>query len=341
MAQAQIQLKQYPQALNFINKALAKNPQNTSYLYCKSKILILSENYKGALKFIQKLEDENALGLIFKNDFAVQKEYILENLAKNDVDKKYHSAKTSYIKGDYYKSIKKCDEILSTNKNSYKTLALLGANNLKIGNLTQAEQNFQQAYEKNEKYAPALEGLGDIQFINFNYALALKYHQKAFEQSKNALLANKIILDCEFTHDSKISEKFKKEAVKLDEKPFFEYYEIATTLGRYDTKDRLLRQEYIIKSIVTYPLYQNSWSEFARIQISKQDYAFAKNILFAVSLGEKADYQYYYNCALLNLGLKKPHEALENLKTALSLNENYLPAKELQAEILADTSESI
>ena len=115
MAQALLESRQYQQALMFIDIAIKKNPENSNYLSYKIEVLNRSGKHKEALKFMEKLEIANVLTPEFRNKILIQKEEVLAELSSNENDKKFHLISVNYLKGDYYKVINECQNILNFN----------------------------------------------------------------------------------------------------------------------------------------------------------------------------------------------------------------------------------
>ena len=117
MAQALLESRQYQQALMFIDEAIRKNPENPSYICYKAKILNNSGKSKEALKYLEKYEISDTITPEFRNEISIEKERVLANLSNNENDKRFHLINVNYLKGDYYKAINECQNILNFNKN--------------------------------------------------------------------------------------------------------------------------------------------------------------------------------------------------------------------------------
>ncbi|MBE7705800.1 MAG: hypothetical protein E7Z91_00950 [Cyanobacteria bacterium SIG30] len=334
LAQAQVKTKQYKTALNTIEKAIKKNPDNNLYLSYKLKILIYQNDYKKALKFIKELEKNNLITTSFINDFSIQKKDIEKNLAKTNEDKLLRQIDIAYLENDTYSAIKYANEILEINKNSVNALTTLGFCELKLKNIEEAKKYAQLAYEINKKHSKTLELKGDIEFIDFKYLNALKYYQKSYSKDKNTLVLNKILLSSVFAKNNEAINKYMKIMEKNKSNQFLEFYDIAVSNSKYLPNEKTnLSNEYLKKSIVMNPFWEESWLEFAKNEIQKDKILFATNTLDSISINKKLGYNFYYVKALLEYKLGNLDETIKNLDYSVKLNPNFIPAKQLKDEI--------
>jgi len=322
LSQSMFELRQYPQALNYIDIAISKNPKNSSYALYKTKILVISQDYKNALKHIEK--HEKTISQNFKKELLIYREQAFANLPKEN--KKYHTAYSHYLDGNYSKVVK---DLQNLDKKAYMEHALLAKAHLMLGNYEEAVKNFEWSYKINKSYAPALSGLGDAEFISGRYAQSIEHYKKAYSEDKtdvgNAL---KLVLAYEAIGDEKNSKKFINIANKLDRNPFFEEYEIAATLLTETNKG-----QYLKKSLNNNMFFEDCWYEVIEMALENDRVKGAHNILYIMSFSNKLSYRRFYTAALVYDALGERDKAITNLKYTLNMNPDFEEARKLMAKL--------
>lgn len=330
LAQSMFELRQYQQALNYIEIALSKNPQNSSYKFYKTKILFYAQNYKEVIRYIEK--NEKTISLNFKHALMIYKQNAIANMPKEN--KKFRQAYASYLEGNYYKAIKECQHF---DKKAYMEYALLGKSYLKLGHFQEAVKNFEMSYKMNKSYAPTLMGLGDIEFLSEQYTQSLEYYKKAHAADKNNVeVLLKLSLVSEALKDEKSAGKYDVMARKLDSRPFFEEYEIASTLLAGNAKSKYLR-----KSISTNIFFEDSWNETIALAVNNNQTRIAENMLFVTSFATHTSFKRYYSMALVDAALEKYDEAAKNLRYALNLNPEFEDASKFLVRLEYSPGENI
>ena len=108
---------------------------------------------KEALKYLEKYEISDTITPEFRNEISIEKERVLANLSNNENDKRFHLINVNYLKGDYYKAINECQNILNFNKNNYKILTLQAQSQLNVGKDELAKKNLLSSLKLNKNYA--------------------------------------------------------------------------------------------------------------------------------------------------------------------------------------------
>ncbi len=169
----------------------------TQVIYAiKQKILNNSGKSKEALKYLEKYEISDTITPEFRNEISIEKERVLANLSNNENDKRFHLINVNYLKGDYYKAINECQNILNFNKNNYKILTLQAQSQLNVGKDELAKKNLLSSLKLNKNYAPTLSALGDISYLEGDNLKAAEYYKKAAKLDKNDLMAQFKLLIC-------------------------------------------------------------------------------------------------------------------------------------------------
>lgn len=336
MAQALYELKQYPQALNYIKNAISLNPQNVSYNYYRAKILTANKNYAAALKIVENKEFHN---LNFKIPFMVLRENILSQAEKTPTQKKYHLALEAYYEENYYKAITNARAAFALDKKNIEALNLLAKSQLKIGEVESAKYNFTVSNQLKKNNKNALIGLGDCEFIIANTSSANNYYKKAYSKDNLELVA-KLVLANRLLQDEKAVLKYESALNQNKNSLYFENYEIATTLlnniklesspaSEGSSKRQLtsLDGEYLRLSLFENPFYSNAWLRLASSSLNKEN--LADNLIKIATMSGDFGYFYYYNLALFEYSQKNYEKTLEYLSTSTSLNPHFEPASQM------------
>lgn len=327
MAQALLESRQYQQALMYIDIAIRKNPENSNYLSYKVEVLNRSGKHKDALKLIEKYETTNVLTPEFKNKILIQKEETIASLSNNENDKRFHLISANYLRGNYYKVINECQNILNFNKNNYKILTLQAQSQLNTGKVDLAKKNLLQSFDLNKNYAPTLAGLGDISYIEGDKQKAAEYYKKALKTDKANIL-NMIKLQIvykELPGNEKNLAKLEKQ-INAQSNPknlFYEYYMVSAGVLKNNLK---LKREYLMKSLAINLLYESAQGEYLAYLSGAKKQRPMENFLFMISFVNNFNYTYYYYTGLMELALGNRENARANMKHCISLNPDYEPA---------------
>ena len=91
----------------------------------------------------------------------------------------------TFLEGNYHKTIKDCENILSFDKKNYKVISLLALAQFITNDRENAKKNYLASYEINKNYPMTLSGLGDVKFCEYDFEGALKYYEKSLSQNQN------------------------------------------------------------------------------------------------------------------------------------------------------------
>ena len=335
LARAYAQLKQYNNALNSINKAIALNQNNLNYKIFKIDILIGGKKFKEAKNSIEKLE-KNKLTINFVDELEIQKEIVLSNLSKDEKDRKYHAINKLYLEGNFEKAKKDCQNILNFDKNNDKITSLYAKSELALGNIQRANTFFVNAYKIEKKNQDTLIGLGDIRYLHGDYKNALKTYKKAHKNDKDNY---EIIL--KLANAQKQYAKYPKEIKKLenliDKMPKNEYLAFYKTAISQAQKNIVLKEEYLKRALNINPMQENALGELIELHLKNRNFKVAKGLIYNASFTLEKNYYYYYLCGLYDQAVGKKKEAIQFYKTSLNLNPSFEIANTKLLKLIPDS----
>ena len=318
---ANLELKEYSKALDYINKAISINPNNVSYKIQKLDILINSKKYKDAQNLIEKLEKSNS-SIIFANTIALKKEIVLANTSSKDDEKKYHIANKSFIEGNYEKTKKDCQNILNFDKDNDKIITLYAKSELALDNIERANVYFVNSYKENKNNIETLIGLGDIKYLHGDYKNAVKTYKKAYNKDKNNY-ETLIKLTTAHRQYAQNPKELKKLELKLDKMPkteYISYYNSAISIAQ---KNDVLKEEFLKRALEINPMYENALGELVKLNLKNKNYKNARGLIYNAAFTLEKNYYYYYLCALYSQAMNKKQDAIHFYKTSLNLNPNF------------------
>jgi tetratricopeptide (TPR) repeat protein len=241
-------------------------------------------------------------------------------------DKRFHNMWADYLEGNYHKVAKIGPGL---DKRAYRTWALTGKAHLRLGNFQEAVKSFEMSNKINKNNALALEGLGDIEFMQGRYLQAVEHYRRAFSQdNKNAGLALKLAFAYKNLKDDKNAQRFAQIVRRLDVNPFVEEHEIATLMAGAE------RKKLLEKSLGGSVFFEKSWHGLIEMALEEGNTGSAQNILYITSFSDKADFMHFYNLALVHSRLGEEQEAISNLRYALNLNPDFEDADKLLEKLL-------
>ena len=318
---ANLELKEYSKALDYINKAISINPNNVSYKIQKLDILINSKKYKDAQNLIEKLEKSNS-SIIFANTIALKKEIILANTSSKDDEKKYHIANKGFLEGNYEKTKKDCQNILNFDKDNDKIITLYAKSELALDNIERANVYFVHSYKENKNNIETLIGLGDIKYLHGDYKNAVKTYKKAYDKDKDNYEAL-IKLTTAHRQYAQNPKELKKLELKLDKMPkteYISYYNSAISIAQ---KNDVLKEEFLKRALEINPMYENALGELVKLNLKNKNYKNARGLIYNAAFTLEKNYYYYYLCALYSQAMDKKQDAIHFYKTSLNLNPNF------------------
>ena len=318
---ANLELKEYSKALDYINKAISINPNNVSYKIQKLDILINSKKYKDAQNLIEKLEKSNS-SIIFANTIALKKEIVLANTSNKDDEKKYHIANKGFLEGNYEKTKKDCQNILNFDKDNDKIITLYAKSELALDNIERANVYFVNSYKENKNNIETLIGLGDIKYLHGDYKNAVKTYKKAYDKDKDNYEAL-IKLTTAHRQYAQNPKELKKLELKLDKMPkteYISYYNSAISIAQ---KNDVLKEEFLKRVLEINPMYENALGELVKLNLKNKNYKNARGLIYNAAFTLEKNYYYYYLCALYSQAMNKKQDAIHFYKTSLNLNPNF------------------
>ena len=318
---ANLELKEYSKALDYINKAISINPNNISYKIQKLDILINSKKYKDAQNLIEKLEKSNS-SIIFANTIALKKEIVLANTSNKDDEKKYHIANKGFLEGNYEKTKKDCQNILNFDKDNDKIITLYAKSELALDNIERANVYFVNSYKENKNNIETLIGLGDIKYLHGDYKNAVKTYKKAYDKDKDNYEAL-IKLTTAHRQYAQNPKELKKLELKLDKMPkteYISYYNSAISIAQ---KNDVLKEEFLKRVLEINPMYENALGELVKLNLKNKNYKNARGLIYNAAFTLEKNYYYYYLCALYSQAMNKKQDAIHFYKTSLNLNPNF------------------
>lgn len=337
MAQALLESRQYQQALMFIDEAIKKNPDNPAYLCYKIKVLNNSGKHKEAYKFLEKYENSDVITPEYSTKFLIEKENVLASLTNNENDKKFHLININYLKGDYYKVINECQNILNFNKNNYKILTLQAQSQLNTGKDELAKKNLLQSFNLNKNYAPTLTGLGDIAYLEGDNLKAVEYYKKASKLDKNNILTQMKLIFCykKIQGSEKTIAKIEKQIELLAGKKslFYEYYMASVTILK---NNKALKREYLLKALAENLLFESAQSAYLAYLNENKKQKPMENFLHMISFVNNYNYNYYYFKGLSDMANGDKALAQADMKHCLSINPDFEPAGKFLSGMEAD-----
>ncbi len=329
MAQAMSESRQYQQALMFIDEAIKRNPDSPAYLCYKIKILNNSGKVKEAYKLLEKYENSDIITPEFRDKFLIEKEHVLANLTNNENDKKFHFITINYIKGDYYKVINECQNILNFNKNNYKILTLQAQSLLNVGKDELAKKNLLLSFGLNKNYAPTLSALGDISYLEGDNNKAIEYYKKASKLDKKDIMTQIKLVFCykKTAGNEKTIAKIEKQIEFLAGKKslFYEYYLASITILK---NDAALKREYLLKALGENLLCEGAQNAYLAYLNDNKKQKHASNFLHMISFVHNYSYNYYYFKGLSEMAKGEKELAQADMKRSLSINPDFEPASE-------------
>ena len=233
----------------------------------------------------------------------------------------------NYLRGNYYKVINECQNILNFNKNNYKILTLQAQSQLNTGKSDLAKKNFLQSFDLNKNYGPTLSGLGDVYFMEGDKQKAIEYYKKAIKTDKtNAVNLIKLQIAYKNTPgNEKNLAKLEKQIAALTNTKnlFYEYYLVSTGMLKNDIKQK---REYLMKSLAINLLYESSWGEYLAYLNQAKKQKPMENFIYMISFVNNFNYSYYYYTGLVEKALGNRENAIMNMKHCISLNPDFEPA---------------
>lgn len=318
---ANLELKNYSKALNFINKSIGINPKNIKYQLLKTDILMAQEKYSEAKNQLEKLEKDKTI-IVLLPQIQIKKQEVLAHLAKKESIKRYHLAYKSFLEGNFEKTKKDCISVLNFDKENALALSLYAKAELALGDVERASTYFINSYKIDKNNFDTLMGLGDVRYIHGDYKNSAKAYNSAYKKDKTNYEA--IIK----LHNARVqAAKNPKELIRLEnlidkapDNSYIDYYKSAISIAQ---KNSVLKEDYLKRAISTNPMFEQAIGQLTNVYLENKNYTQAQNLIYTTSFSLEKNYYYYYLLGLYNEKTGKNKLAIQFYKTSLNLNPNF------------------
>lgn len=305
----------------YIDVAIKMNSQNLNYKKLKAEILSQGKKPQNAIKMLEYIKSQNLYSASFTKKVNSLEQYVLYKSKKNYSEKMYHLGYYYYYENELAKSIRTLQNALSSKKKLNKdVLALMSRVYYDMQDFDKAQDVAMKAQKLDKNNSVMLLVLGDLHFRVKDYKTALKYYLKA-EKVDNDSSAPAIRVALTYENLDK-----QKKAYEIYEKIVKKYNDCAMAYYKIALNDKTKELAYLKKAIAIDMRFKDAWIDLGRLAIERQDYIDAKKFLGAANYIDENDFRYYYYQGLLvkNQG----QDGSYYFKKSLSLNPDYIPAKE-------------
>ena len=307
----------------YIDEAIRQNPQNINYKKLKAEILSQGKKPKNALKMVEYLKSQKFYTTDFIRKANSLEQYVLYKSEKDYAQKMYHLGYYYYYEGELAKSIRTLQGAVTSKKKHNKAVyAIMSRVYFDMQDYEKALDNAVKAEKLDGNNPVALLVLGDLSYRNGDFKAALKYYNKAEDNDKNSWICSvKIAQTYEQLGKEKKALEIYEKVLKKYSDAYIAYYKIAL-------KDKSKELAYLKKAIAINMNYKDAWIDLGRVAIDRQNYQDANKYLGVAHYIDENDFRYYYYQGLIakNQGMKQ--NAVQYFKKSLSINPDYLPAKE-------------
>lgn len=309
-------------ARQFIQVAVAKNPQNLNYKILEAKIFANGMRPQEALKVVKQLKKERLTEseLIRRVDSIEQ--YVLYKCATKDNEKNYHLGYYYYLEGDFNKSIRTLQCAL-TKKKKYNAQvnSLLSEVYLSMQEYEKAQESAIKTIKKDKKDSTANLALGQVNYLNKNYKKAMKNFKIASKDEANKTKAEvKIAQTYQSTGNERKAKEMFEKVLRNSSTEYEAYYNIALI----EPYKQLI---YLKKALGINIMYTNAWLALARYEISRDNFSMAEDYLSIAYYLDQNNYRYFYYQGLIYKSQDDMQTAALYFRKCLKLNPNCVEAK--------------
>lgn len=310
-------------ALQYIDVAISKNPQNVNYQKLKAEILSQGKNKKLALKIVEQIKSQPFLTKDFTEKVSSLEQYILYKTQKVEPLKNYHLAFHYYYEEELNKAMKTLQSAISAKKKFNKDIyALLSRVYFDMKEFEKAEDMALKSIKLDRNNPMALLVLGDVEYRNKNYQEALKYYEKSASNDKKSPVA---LVKSAVAYKALEQHKKSKDILAKVLKTHSDCAEAYYYMALYD-KDREV--PYLQKTLAIDLKNKDAWIDMARVEIERNNLRVAKNYLSIAKYIDENDFRYYYYQGMISKSEGFVGEARVNFQKSLMLNPDFTPAKE-------------
>ncbi len=333
MSCAFYQLKQFDKSLQYIKRAIEINQKNLLYRLYEAKIYNAMGEHKKVLDIIKKEKFGNE---ILRDEYLKLYYETRGKLSKNNADKSFYEGLICYLNNDFYGALEVVRAGLILNDKDLRLNHLLFKALINTRDFIVAEKiaDKMSAYDVKNPYTQDV--LGDVNFINTNYAIAAKNYEKALKlKTKDVYL--KLILVNTILNNVEKNEKLTKKSSKLSSFNLDENYQLAIGILNNasvkniasDDKDAYKNARNNLKlNYLRTALDKNPCNSFYLLEMVDSIYgaeAHNLNLLeLATYLGD-FNFYYYWKLGEFEDVIGNNDKALRYYKNSLNLNPKFEP----------------
>lgn len=310
-------------AQKYIDIAINKNPQNLNYKKLKAEIALQANKTKNAVKIIEEMKQAPIMNEFYVNKIYSLEQYVLYKAAKDDYEKKYHLGYYYYYEGELNKAMRTLQTAISPKKNqNIDTYALISRIYFDMKEYEKAESYAEKTLSIKSNNVMALIVLGDLSTKDKDYKTALKYYDKAYSKDKKSLApAIRLAETARKLDKLDLTKEIYSKILKTHSDCPQAYYNVAMT-------DASRKLEYLKKAVAIDSNFTDGWLELSKMMIDMQNYTTAKKYLAIAKYIDENNFKYYYYQGLICKSQGLIQDAIYNFKKSLSLNPDFIPAKE-------------
>lgn len=316
----------YPRASKYINIAIIQNPSNLNYLRLKAQILADDDKPEEAIKTVETLKRQNLNSFEYERKIKSLEQLVLYKISKSEGDKNYHLGYYYYLENDPSKAIRTLQSALGGKRkiSSGTILGLMSEIYFSMNEFEKAADTAKKAHKINSNNPKALVTLGDLNYRDKNYKVALNYYKKAEGQDKKSYIPMvKTAQTYQKLSNVKKAQEIYTKVLKTHSDSAEAYYNVAMLSGSDKEKQTI----YLKKALAVNPLYKDAWIELAKSNIDKGNYDIAQTYLANAYYIDENDFRYYYYQGLVNENTGDFVQAKFNYRKCLKLNQNFTDAQ--------------
>ncbi len=309
-------------ARQYIQIAVAQNPQNLNYKILQAQIYANGMRPQDAIKVVNQIKKEDLTEAELQRRVKSIEQYVLYKNSKKDWEKNYHLGNYYFYEGDYNKSVKVLQSALGKNK-SYdaKINASLSTIYLSMQEYEKAKNSAQKALKKDRNNAEANLIQGNLNYLKANYKKAIKNYKKVQKDKSKQLNAEvKIAKSLQKLGEENKSKALFKDVLSKSSTEYEAYYNIAM-LEPYK------QLTYLKKALALNIIYVDAWLGLARYEIMRDNINLAQDYLSTAYYIDQNDFRYYYYQGLIYKNKDDIQTASSFFKKCLKLNPNCIEAQ--------------
>lgn len=302
LAQGYANIKEYSKAQNAVNKAISINPENANYQKLKAQIYCENNKFSDSVKTINNLLSMNIDIMNYKNEVEALKYYTLAKSTKDHLKTKYYLARYFFLNGNSKRAVKELTQNITQNKKDLDSLTLLGEIFYVQKEFAKASDYYDKAYKIKKSDARVLRGMGDINLFKKDYKTALDFYLKASKKDRNPVILARAALCYKLLDKPEKAVEMATKALRSSNENSEVYYVISQV---YE-KDR---EGYLKKAVHANPSFSEAWLDLTGIALAHGDIALAKKYLEPVRYLDPKSYKYEYFTELI-----KKKDLSQNIK---------------------------